>query len=368
MRWIGIALSLLAVSQLSLSFASAAMPGEVEARQVVRTPVPTAALVPSASPTLPASRTPTATFTLIPTNTPRPTLTASATRTPTEPSSPSETPTATPTSTVVVNRAATLTPPAAGEMVTLADHYYMARPLSEHAVNYAARTYPYGGTAGGRLQTHLGQDFENQTGTPVLAAADGVVVYAGDDLTTLIGPYNNYYGNAVIIQHNFNDSSGVPVYTLYGHLSRVTVASGQTVKRGDPIGHVGAEGIAMGPHLHFEVRVGNPFDFLSTRNPDLWVYPYFGFGTLAGRVTDATGNLLNDVTLTVENGAATRYTFSYADNTVNGDTVFGENWTLGDLPEGYYTVRVSENGRTRFEQEVYVFPAKTTWVDVILSP
>lgn len=340
------------------------------------TAVPTAHLAPSATPTLPPTETPTPTATLTPSPTASPTLTPSATHTPTQTFTPSATltPTATPTSTVTPTLAATstrgptLTPPEAGSVTTLQDHYYMARPLSDNAINYAARTYPYGATAGGQLQVHHGQDMENNTGTPVLAAADGTVVHAGDDLMTLVGPYNNFYGNVVIIEHSFRDASGGAVYSLYGHLSRVESTVGQGVKRGDTIGYVGASGIAMGSHLHFEVRVGNAFDYQSTRNPDLWVFPYFGFGTLAGRVTDATGNLLFDVTLSVVNDAATRYTFSYADTTVNGDSVFGENWTLGDLPEGYYTVRVSENGRVRFSQEVFVYASKTTWVDVVLNP
>ncbi|MBL8145464.1 MAG: peptidoglycan DD-metalloendopeptidase family protein, partial [Anaerolineae bacterium] len=331
---------------------------------------------PSATPTLAATDTPTATLTLIPTNTLPPTSTP--TRTPTATwtwtPSPTLTPTftpsasATPAATLTVTRGPTATPPAAGSSPTLQDHYYLARPLSDNAINYAARTYPYGGTAGGRLQVHIGQDMENPTGTPVLAAADGVVVHAGDDLTTQLGLYNNYYGNAVILQHNFTDSTGEPVYTLYGHLSRVAVAPGQSVSRGDVIGYVGAAGIAQGPHLHFEVRVGNPYDYHATRNPDLWIFPYFGFGTLAGRIADSAGNLLRDATLTVVSDTATRYTFSYAGEPANSDSLFGENWTLGDLPEGYYTVRVSESGRVRFEQQVYVFPSKTTWVDVVLTP
>lgn len=330
------------------------------------TDTPTATLTPTASRTPTMTSTPTATLTPLSTNTPWQTNTPVATSTWTP--SATFTPTSTPTATQTPARGPSATPPAAGSSPTLQDHYYLARPLSDNAVNYAARTYPYGGTAGGRLQVHLGQDMENATGTPVLAAADGVVVHAGDDLTTQLGLYNNYYGNAVVLQHNFTDSTGEPVYTLYGHLSRVAVAPGQTVSRGDVIGYVGAAGIAQGPHLHFEVRVGNPFDYRATRNPDLWVFPYFGFGTLAGRITDSAGNLLHDATLTVVSDAATRYTFSYAGEPVNGDSTFGENWTLGDLPEGYYTVRVSENGRVRFEQEVYVFPSKTTWVDVVLAP
>lgn len=347
------------------------------------TVVPTTiALAPSATPTLGATNTPTETLTPIPTNTPPPTNTPTLTPSSTFTWTPSPAPlltntppatntplaSATPTATLTATRGPTALPPAAGSSPTLDDHYYLARPLSDNAVNYAARTYPYGATAGGRLQVHLGQDMENATGTPVLAAADGVAIHAGDDLTTQLGPYNNYYGNAVVLQHNFTDSTGEAVYTLYGHLSRVAVAPGQSVKRGDVIGYVGAAGIAQGPHLHFEVRVGNAYDYRSTRNPDLWIYPYFGFGTLAGRITDAAGNLLRDATLTIVSDTSTFYAFSYADDTVNGDSRFGENWTRGDLPEGYYTVRVSENGRVRFEQEVYVFPAKTTWVDVVLNP
>jgi murein DD-endopeptidase MepM/ murein hydrolase activator NlpD len=304
---------------------------------------------------------------LTPSATATPTLTPSATAT--LPATATPTPTLTPTVAASATRGPTSTPPPAEAVATLQDHYYMARPLSDNAINYAARTYPYGNTSGGRLQVHLGQDMENPTGTPVLAVADGVVVFAGDDLTTLVGPYTNYYGNAVVIEHAFRDASGEPVFSLYGHLNRVSSSVGQSVKRGDIIGYVGAEGIAQGPHLHFEVRVGSAFDYRATRNPDLWIFPYFGFGTVAGRVTDAAGNLLNDVTLTVinENGV-NFYTFSYADDTVNGDSAFGENWTLGDLPEGYYTVRVSENGRVRFSQDIFIFPGKTTWVDVVLAP
>jgi murein DD-endopeptidase MepM/ murein hydrolase activator NlpD len=292
------------------------------------------------------------------------------------------TPTVTPTPTVLGGGSAanptsiggvdplspTWTPPPRNPAVEVADHYWMGRPASDDVANWAARTYPYGSTAGGRFQVHHGIDIVNPRGTRVLAVAAGTVVYAGDDLATLFGPINNYYGNLVVIQHTFTTPDGQSVYSLYGHMDRITVGVGQAVSEGEAIGNVGATGVALGPHLHFEVRIGDPYSFAATRNPDLWIRPYFNYGTLAGRVTDSAGRLLYDVTLMIEApGMTTRYAFSYAGTTVNPDSVFGENFTLGDLPAGYYTVTVSENGRIRFRETIYLYPNRTTWLEVRLN-
>lgn len=359
-RQIGFAAAL-AVS-FSLSLGAALITYAQGAPQSSATP--TIVLLPTNTPRMrpiaSATPSPTATLFLLPTNTPR----ASATPSTSPTSGP---PTYTPTSDAPAG--ATWTPPAQIDPASqIADHYFFQRPISDQNVNYIAWTYPYGNTAGGRLQVHHGVDLVNPTGTDVLAPADGTVLYAGDDLSTLYGPYNNYYGTMIVIQHNLTDGAGQPVYTLYGHLSSVDVAPGQGVSAGSKIGEVGGTGIAQGPHLHFEVRVGNPYDFNATRNPALWMRPYFSFGTLAGRIVDAAGNLLYDATLIVEpqggTSRAIRYAFSYADNTVNGDSVFGENYVLGDLPAGYYQVTLSDNGRVLFRETVYVSNGRTTWLEV----
>jgi murein DD-endopeptidase MepM/ murein hydrolase activator NlpD len=243
----------------------------------------------------------------------------------------------------------------------------LRRPISDTGRNWVARTYPYGSTAGGTLQVHLGVDMENPSGTPVLAAADGVVLYSGDDNGTQFGPNTAYYGNLVVIQHGFTTPDGQAVFTLYGHLQRVDAQTGQPVKQGDQIGIVGATGIAFGPHLHFEVRVGNANSYHATRNPELWIYPYPKYGTLVGRVTDMNGAILYDVTLQVKSADISRYAFSYADNSVNSDSTFKENLVLGDLPANYYEVSVSENGRLRFRKLIYVYPNRSTWIDVKLN-
>lgn len=103
---------------------------------------------------------------------------------------------------------------------------------------------------GGR-HMHKGIDLADPTGTPVYATADGVIGRAD---------WFSGYGLYIQIEH------GGDLETRYGHLSRLNVAAGQTVHKGDLIGFVGATGHATGPHLHYEVRVAgvavNPIPYM----------------------------------------------------------------------------------------------------------
>jgi murein DD-endopeptidase MepM/ murein hydrolase activator NlpD len=99
---------------------------------------------------------------------------------------------------------------------------------------------------GGGTQFHAGIDISLPTGTPVQAAQEGIVVFAG---------YNGAYGKAVKLDH----PNGVS--TLYAHNSRILVHVGQTVKAGQVICLSGSTGRSTGPHLHFEVhKNGLPVD------------------------------------------------------------------------------------------------------------
>ncbi|HET7042817.1 MAG TPA: M23 family metallopeptidase, partial [Gemmatimonadales bacterium] len=93
----------------------------------------------------------------------------------------------------------------------------------------------------GRWKQHEGVDYAAPLGTPVMAAGDGVVLRAGR---------SGGYGNLIEIRH----ANGIT--TRYGHLSQIKVHVGERVKQQEYIGNVGATGLATGPHLHYEFRVG----------------------------------------------------------------------------------------------------------------
>jgi murein DD-endopeptidase MepM/ murein hydrolase activator NlpD len=87
---------------------------------------------------------------------------------------------------------------------------------------------------------HTGVDKANSRGTPIKAAADGIVVHAGWD--------SGGYGNLVMIDH------GNGYVSLYGHNSKIAVTVGEKVERGQVVSYMGSTGRSTGNHCHFEVR------------------------------------------------------------------------------------------------------------------
>jgi murein DD-endopeptidase MepM/ murein hydrolase activator NlpD len=114
--------------------------------------------------------------------------------------------------------------------------------------SFGMRNHP---VLGGR-RAHKGVDLAMPIGTPIYATADGVISRAD---------WFSGYGLYVAIEH------GGELQTRYGHMSRLNVAAGQQVKKGDIIGYVGSTGRSTGPHLHYEVRVAgvavNPIPYMN---------------------------------------------------------------------------------------------------------
>jgi len=291
-----------------------------------------------------------------PTRTPAPSATASP-----APATPTPTVTLTPTASPIPDAQITCAP---GQAVCiLPGHFVFRRPLDASVNQIVDPTYTYGATQNGKREPHHGIDFPNKQGTPVYAAGDGQVVVAGNDKLKMYGWVTNFYGNLVVIQHPLSGLGGT-VYTLYGHLFQVNVQVGQMIKAGDKIGEVGATGIAIGSHLHVEVRIGSD-DYHSTRNPELWLIPLPGTGTLAGRVLDAQGNP-GRTTITIEHILGDSFINlypleTYAHETLNGDDVWHENFSAGDLPAGNYRLSLIYDG-VFYAQVVQVQEGKLTLV------
>ena len=106
--------------------------------------------------------------------------------------------------------------------------------------SYGARVHPISGD----YKFHYGIDIANSTGTPIVAAADGVVSYAGS-LST--------FGNVIMITHSID---GKIFTSVYAHLNSIGVGKGTQVSKGQYIGAMGTTGGSTGTHLHFEIHIG----------------------------------------------------------------------------------------------------------------
>lgn len=139
------------------------------------------------------------------------------------------------------------TSPAAGWNRTVSIPSRMPVEGIQLTSSYGMRTHP---VLGGR-RAHKGVDLAGPVGTPIHATADGVISMA---------QWFSSYGLYVALEHGGN------IQTRYGHMSRLNVAAGQHVRKGDVIGFIGSTGRSTGPHLHYEVRVNgdavNPIPYM----------------------------------------------------------------------------------------------------------
>jgi hypothetical protein len=246
-------------------------------------------------------------------------------------------------------------------------HFILQRPIKAPANNSVDRTYPYGSTARSTREPHHGVEFLNKFGTPVHAAVDGMVVFAGADKDAVYSPWQNFYGNVIVIEHKDG------LFTLYAHLSAIDIQAGQRVKVGEKIGEVGQSGVATGSHLHFEVRHGNAEDYFATENPELWLAPNSdengrAFGTLMISVVDAADHLLfAEITVQYyldrsQPNVKAYYIETYANDLALGD----ENAALSDLSSGSYRIAFTMNGQL-YERWVEVESGRLTEVVFVIK-
>lgn len=246
--------------------------------------------------------------------------------------------------------------------VSAYDHFYFARPIAADNVNWPLADYRYGGVFFAPNIVHTGVDIDADEGTPILAAGPGTVVSADWGLyTEAPGNQSDPYGQAVVVRHDFG-YKGEALYTIYAHMSEIVAVVGQHVETGDVLGLVGATGATTGPHLHFEVRLGEN-TFYKTYNPELWMAPPQGWGILVGRMTDEDNNLLHQFTVEVRpmpSEVPLRTVKTYAEGPVNSDPYYKENLVLSDLPAGLYKLTFQYNDKW-MQYWVDIYPGQVTY-------
>lgn len=217
------------------------------------------------------------------------------------------------------------------------DHFFFLRPIAINKAAWLVDYYRYGDYYPDTEIIHTGMDITAELGTPILAAAAGKVVWAGEGLA-ITSTGEDPYGIAVVVLHDFGIDQR-KIETVYAHMARADVKVGQRVEAGDQLGIVGMTGFTTGPHLHFEVRVEDG-DYFYTRNPELWLVPAQGWGVLAARILKKDGtpfHKLEVVVRSLDDGRMTKVR-TYAPSSVNSDDYYNENLVLSDLPAGKYRV------------------------------
>lgn len=126
-------------------------------------------------------------------------------------------------------------------------HVPLATPIRGSGFEFSSGFGPRVDPFTGRVAFHTGVDFAGPWGSPVLATAPGVVVWAGA---------RGGYGNMVELDH------GNGFHTRYGHLASIAVRTGSLVEQGSALGRLGSTGRSTGPHVHYEVWLAN-----SVRDP-----------------------------------------------------------------------------------------------------
>jgi len=335
-----------------------------------RTRTVTRTLTPTRTSTSTRTLTPSKTFTFTPSLTFTPTFTLTPSLTPTPSTTPTRPPSSTPDSRIQSRATLTPYPPPvfptgdASKLkkppvsVTNEPHLIFVRPVPNSA---PSSQYRYGMTYEGRLAPHHGTDSVPAPGIAVGAAGPGTVFWAGDDLTQVFGTKENFYGTLVVLK--MNDAwEGHTIYTLYGHLSSVAVAVGQQVNTNDLLGYTGDSGVAYGAHLHFEVRLDDPYSYFdSVRNPELWYKPIVGAGVIAGRLINTDGRFIPGARIFITCKDALRFVDTYWDQGTPPDNVLVENFAVSDIPQGNCNVETGVNGKL-YRTSVYVPPGEVGFV------
>lgn len=206
-------------------------------------------------------------------------------------------------------------------------------------------------------EPHISNPQNAHKGVDILVRWD--TVYAYGDATVYTVAYNpndtvggyepNGGGNYIVLRSTWQ---GRLIYVYYMHLKYPLVTSGSTVTAGQAVAISGNTGYSTGAHLHFEIREGSPSSGTSgsRRNPELW-FAMPGMGAIYGKVPNAPNSTRVDISPDPKpRPPYTTYgyslTYNFNDPGIGSDPIYNENYVIGDVKPGIYTLS-SMNGTYR---------------------
>ncbi len=218
--------------------------------------------------------------------------------------------------------------------------FRMLRPVEDNIqVN---GSYLYG-------EPHISNPNSAHKGADILVRWDTVYAYGNATVYSVaynpndtVGGYEpNGGGNYIVLRSSWQ---GKLIYVYYMHLKLPFVTSGSTVTAGQPVALSGNTGFSTGAHLHFEIREGSPSSGTSRsrRNPELW-FAMNGMGAIYGRVPNAPNSTRVDIYPDPKpRPPYTTYgyslTYNFNDPGIGSDPVYNENYAIGDVKPGTYTI------------------------------
>ncbi len=223
---------------------------------------------------------------------------------------------------------------------TFSQSFRLKRPVKDNIQTNGSYLYGEPSIANPN-NAHRGIDIAIVNDT-VFSASNGTVFFVGYNPNDPIGGYEpDGCGNYIFIQSMWNDKN---LYLLYCHLTKPLVSQGSNVTEGEQIAISGNTGYSTGPHLHFELRMNSPNYSVqrSRRNGELWI-GISGMGAIYGKVPNAPNSTRVDI-FPDPKPRPPYTTFSYAltynfnDPYIGSDDIYGENYSIGDVKPGTYTI------------------------------
>ncbi len=221
-----------------------------------------------------------------------------------------------------------------------AQNFRLQRPVPENVQVYG--NYLYGEERfWDANNAHRGIDLWISYDT-VYSASNGIVNFIGYNANDTTGGYEpNGFGNYIRVKSKWNHKD---IYIYYAHLTKPIVALNKNIIKGEPIAISGNTGNSTGPHLHFEIRENTYFwnAKRNRRNPELW-FAKDGMGAIYGNVPNASDNTRINISPDPKprppyTTFAWAETYKLSDPTISGDDIYNENYAIGDVKPGTYTI------------------------------